>query len=87
MSNWESVYAAGQQLNRYPYDEVVSFTERYGSRRPLSGLQGLDVGCGSGVHAHFLAQEGMDVTAFDGSPPPARVAPGCLRPFQQRRVS
>ena len=68
MSSWESVYAAGQQLNRYPYAEVVSFVKRYSRQKPLTGLHGLDVGCGSGVHANLLAQEGAEVVAFDGSP-------------------
>lgn len=67
MSNWEKVYAAGQQLNRYPYPEVVSFVKRLGREREVSELTALDVGCGSGVHAFFLAEEGARVLAFDGS--------------------
>jgi len=68
MSHWENVYAAGQQLNRYPYAEVVSFVKRFAAKRPLSDLAALDVGCGSGVHAHLIAQEGANVFAFDASP-------------------
>lgn len=68
MSHWETVYASGAQLNRYPYAEVVSFVKRLARTRPCAGLRALDVGCGSGVHALFLAEEGAEVTAFDGSP-------------------
>ncbi len=67
MSQWESVYAAGQQLNRYPYAEVVSFVKRFAGQRAMHGLSALDVGCGSGVHAHLMANEGAEVFAFDGS--------------------
>jgi cyclopropane fatty-acyl-phospholipid synthase-like methyltransferase len=67
MSIWENIYAAGEQLNRYPYAEVVSFTKRLVRKTPLIGKTALDIGCGSGVHANFLAEEGMKVVAFDGS--------------------
>jgi len=68
MSQWESVYAAGHQLNRYPYAEVVSFVKRFGRQNSLNHLWGLDVGCGSGLHAQLMAEEGAQVLAFDGSP-------------------
>ena len=68
MSTWEDIYAAGEQLNRYPYAEVVSFVKRLVRHKPLAGATALDIGCGSGVHAQFLAQEGAGVVAFDGSP-------------------
>ena len=68
MSSWESVYAAGEQLNRYPYAEVVSFVKRAGRVMDVSKACGLDIGCGSGVHAQLMASEGAQVVAFDGSP-------------------
>lgn len=68
MSTWENIYAAGEQLNRYPYAEVVSFMKRLSRDKSLVGATALDVGCGSGVHSNFLANEGMNVLAFDGSP-------------------
>ena len=52
---------------RYPQDKVVQFCLRKypGSR---VGLRALDLGCGSGVHTVFLAEEGFDVAATDKSP-------------------
>lgn len=65
-NRWNQIYANGEQLNRHPYSELVSFFFRSG----LGGSQkftALDVGCGSGVHSYFLAQNGGHVVAFDGS--------------------
>lgn len=67
MLNWEEIYAAGQQLNRYPYAEVVSFFKRVGRHTNLDGKVALDIGCGSGVHAQFLAEADAHVFAFDPS--------------------
>ena len=68
MSEWERIYAAGEQLNRYPYSEVVSFVKRRWGRDGARGLTALDIGCGSGVHAALLADQGANVVAFDASP-------------------
>lgn len=69
MSNeaWEAIYTSGQQLNRHPFSEVVSFFYR---NRPALGsgrLSALDVGCGSGVHSDFLAGHGFQVLGIDFS--------------------
>ena len=66
--SWEGIYASGQQLNRYPFSEVVSFFFR--NRPTTSGERprALDVGCGSGVHSAFLASHGFNVLAIDFSP-------------------
>ena len=68
MSGWEDIYAAGEQLNLHPYSEIVSFVKRRWRGGAPAGAKALDVGCGSGVHAAFLANEGAHVVAFDGSP-------------------
>lgn len=62
---WEKIYSDGQQLNRYPYTEVVSFF--FGKGLQLNGGHALDVGCGSGVHCRMLADHNFTVTGFDGS--------------------
>ena len=67
-SNWEGIYSLGGQLNRYPYSECVAYFKRRWPDRVPAGFRALDVGCGSGVHAHFFATHGADVTAFDFSP-------------------
>lgn len=63
---WEQIYEAGEQLNAYPFDGVVSFAFHHRSRDG-SAPRALDVGCGSGVHARLLARLGFDVLGFDPS--------------------
>ena len=72
LANWNAVYSNGEQLNRFPYTDVVSFFFRNLCRR--SNLTALDVGTGSGVHANFLAEMGCKVFAFDQSPEAVRHA-------------
>ena len=63
---WQKIYSAGEQLNRYPYDFIVSnfFRYRAENEKPLKVL---DLGCGAGNHALFCAENGADVLAIDYS--------------------
>jgi len=64
--DWErDVYSAGKQLNRYPWDHVVSFLFRH---RQQTAANVLEVGCGSGNNLWFAAREGCAVTGIDASP-------------------
>ena len=66
---WEDdIYGKGQHLNRYPYDNVVSFVYRnYPRERARSGIRILEVGCGAGNNLWFAAREGFRVAGVDGS--------------------
>lgn len=66
-SNWDEIYGSGEQLNRFPFSEVVSFVFQNYPADKLN-VMALDVGCGSGVHSELLSQFGASVTAFDPSP-------------------
>jgi len=64
------VYSKGRQLNLYPYDILVSVVARkYFSilRGKRSKLKVLDLGCGGGNNAKFLAESGFKVFGLDGS--------------------
>lgn len=64
--NWDMIYTAGEQLNRYPYDFIVSNFYRYRNRFG-SKINILDLGCGAGNHSLFFAENGAMVTAVDYS--------------------
>ncbi|MGI9388812.1 MAG: class I SAM-dependent methyltransferase [Boseongicola sp.] len=66
-TGWETIYARGEQLNRYPFSEVVSFFFRNREERPDNTPTALDVGCGSGIHSGFLADHGFQVLGIDAS--------------------
>lgn len=58
---WDERYRAGQQVFRDPAPLVVEFT------RDLTPSVALDLACGPGRNALYLAERGWRVTAVDGS--------------------
>lgn len=68
-ARWESqVYGAGRQLNRYPFDVVVSFMlSRFGGAPDRAALKVLDIGSGAGNHLWFLAREGFSAAGIEGA--------------------
>lgn len=63
---WEKIHSE-QEWGRYPSETVIRFVARnyYKSRR--NEIKILDFGCGAGANTWYLAREGFDVYAFDGS--------------------
>jgi 2-polyprenyl-3-methyl-5-hydroxy-6-metoxy-1,4-benzoquinol methylase len=54
---------------RYPHNKVVQFLlRRYPDPSLRSSVDVLDLGCGSGVHMHFLSAEGFRAHGSDISP-------------------
>lgn len=64
---WQDIYAQGQQLNRYPWDSVVSFLFACKPNKPREKTRVLEVGCGAGNNLWFAAREGFNVTGIDFS--------------------
>ncbi len=65
---WDDIYRAGQQLNRYPFNDVVTFMHRYHDRtKPREQIRVLEIGCGAGNNLWFAAREGFDVYGIDCS--------------------
>jgi SAM-dependent methyltransferase len=62
MTDWDRRYREGEYANEPPHPLVVTFASKF----PVPG-QALDVACGTGRHALWLAQGGWDVTAVDNS--------------------
>lgn len=69
--NWESkIYSKGLMMNNYPYDLVVSLIAKSFfsiPRQKRKKIKMLDLGCGSGNHAKFMAENGFEVYGIDGS--------------------
>jgi tellurite methyltransferase len=62
IEKWDARYRAGQQLSEAPSPLVQRFVA------DLPPGAALDLGCGPGRNALYLAERGWRVTAVDGSP-------------------
>lgn len=68
--SWEKIYRAGKQMNQYPHDQLVRRIARIFFNIPFPrrrNIKILDLGCGAGNNALFLAEQGFDVYGIDGS--------------------
>ena len=64
---WEYIHST-QEWGMYPTEHVIRFIARnYYKAEDRSKVRILDFGCGAGAHTWYLAREGVDVYAFDGS--------------------
>ncbi len=71
---WQDIYASGEQLNKAPFDEVVSFVFRHKPDREHLSIRILEVGCGVGNNLKFLSQHGFACFGVDGSSEACRQA-------------
>lgn len=64
---WEKVHKE-KEWGNYPTEHVIRFVARnYYNVMDRSRVKILDFGCGAGAHTWYLAREGFDTYAFDGS--------------------
>jgi SAM-dependent methyltransferase len=61
MTSWDKRYRAGEHINDEPHRLVTEFAVKWPAGRAL------DIACGPGRHALWLAEHGWDVTAVDSS--------------------
>ena len=69
-THWESLYASGKHLNKWPYDHVVSFIRRASANSPLASPEDtrvLEVGFGAGNNLFAAATEQYDVSGIEAS--------------------
>ena len=65
---WELIYGEGRQLNKYPWDSVVSFVfNNYPREKLRAAVRIIEIGCGAGSNLWFAAREGFQVAGVDGS--------------------
>lgn len=70
MSDWDERYRRGEHATVEPSKLLARAVESFASQVEGGNLQGrraLDLACGAGRHAVFLAALGMNVTAVDAS--------------------
>jgi len=65
-NHWQkNVYKKNLQLNKIPFDEVISYFKKINSNKKK--IYVLEIGCGCGNNLSFLAEEGYNVSGIDFS--------------------
>ena len=72
-SAWEELFQK-RDWGEYPSEEVIRFVARNFYEKNQAEVRLLDMGCGTGAVTWFMAREGFDVYAFDGSETAVRKA-------------
>jgi len=78
---WEKeIYANHLQINRYPYNDIVSAVFRcFAGVEDRSNIHILELGCGTANNIWFFAQEGFTATGIDGSESAIRLGQDILK--------
>lgn len=64
---WDEIFKK-REWGKYPSEELIRFIARnYYKINPRIGVKILDLGCGYGAGTWYMAREGFDVSAIDGS--------------------
>lgn len=63
---WEKIHSV-KLWGQYPTEHVIRFVARNFYSKNRHDIKILDFCCGGGAHSWYLAREGFDVYAFDGS--------------------
>lgn len=63
---WEAIHAT-EEWGKYPSEPIIRFIARNYYKRDRKEVKILDYCCGAGSNTWFLAREGFDTYAFDGS--------------------
>ena len=63
--NWEKIYSNNQQLNIYPFYDLISFYN-YNFKKKYN-LKVLEVGCGYGNNIEFMSKYNHEVFGIDAS--------------------
>ena len=63
---WENIHAT-TEWGKYPAESIIRFVARNYYKEDRKSIKILDYGCGAGSHTWYLAREGFDTYAFDGS--------------------
>jgi SAM-dependent methyltransferase len=66
-AEWDARYAKGQVWSTEPNRFFADAVRAHGLDRPFGGSRAVDLGCGEGRNAVWLASLGWDVTAVDMS--------------------
>ena len=64
---WEEIFST-REWGQYPSENIIRFVARNYYKKERDNIKILDFGCGGGAHTWYLAREGFDTYAFDGSP-------------------
>ncbi len=82
---WERNYK-NKRFNNYPFDRVVSFIFKNFKQKNKKKIKVLDLGCGGGNNSLFLAKEGFDLYAIDGSSESIKITRKKLKFYDKKKI-
>jgi ubiquinone/menaquinone biosynthesis C-methylase UbiE len=82
---WERNYK-NKRFNKYPYDAVVSFIFKNFKKKNRNKIKILDLGCGGGNNSYFIAKEGFDLYAVDGSKESIKLTRNKLNFYDKKKI-
>jgi ubiquinone/menaquinone biosynthesis C-methylase UbiE len=78
--DWErDIYAKGEQVNRWPFSELVADTMKAYGSQGCAGRSVLEIGCGTGNNLWFFLEHGFLVAGLDISATAIRISDEYLR--------
>jgi len=77
---WEKIFSS-REWGKYPPEEVIRFYSKVKNMLNKNKIEVLDIGCGIGACTWFMAKEGGNVTAVDGSPSAIKRVQEILKEF------
>lgn len=79
-NNWEKdIYGNGQQINVWPFTEVISEVKKIFHGSSLRGKKVAEIGCGTGNNLSFFVAEGCEIFGIDFSPTAIEIAKNFLK--------
>lgn len=66
---WEKIYKKGQQLNNWPWSDVITLTSQFflNKRKTRNKYSVLELGCGVGPNIDFFVKSNFDYYGIEGS--------------------
>ena len=64
---WETVYKKKEQVNNWPWSELISYYYRYIKQKKIKNFKVLEIGSGTGPNSEFFIKNKISYKSIEGS--------------------